>query len=138
MLPHPNRITRSTSLSHARSPSALASSSYGPLPGLDTDTESFELRTHRSLKGLHPQADGIPLAKIGESTVFEPDNETFNNLSDVDDEEDLAGETISEDRIIGVFQPPISSELLGIIISFSLVTLLAIAAGATTIYDWVL
>ncbi|KAK8853112.1 hypothetical protein IAR55_003813 [Kwoniella newhampshirensis] len=58
---------------------------------------------------------------------------------DDDDDDDHDDRSVSTGvEYDGPFQPPDSKELLGILLSFGGVAILAIAAGLTTIFDWVL
>jgi hypothetical protein len=41
-------------------------------------------------------------------------------------------------RYDGPFQPPVGNEMVGIVASLVGVLVLAVAAGFTTVYDWVL
>lgn len=78
---------------------------------------------------------------------------TFDNASDIDVEGDVESEGSTEyarggvevgaegrgeDRYLGGFQAPDSRELLGIGLSIAGVGVLALAAGLTTVLNWVL
>ena len=54
---------------------------------------------------------------------------------DDDDNEDEADERLN---YTGGFQAPDTSEVIGVALSFGAVVVLAVAAGLTTIFDWVL
>ncbi|WVR07785.1 hypothetical protein IAU60_004828 [Kwoniella sp. DSM 27419] len=87
---------------------------------------------HVSFSSPHSPLSSIaPFAPAyGQSTASSPIGQPSSRLRNQDYELDLEYD--------GPFQPPDSKELTGIILSCVGVLILAVAAGCTTIFDWVL
>lgn len=75
----------------------------------------------------------------GEAGELMRDLEAFDMLLDMDGNGQVEGRGgASEVRYEGPFQPPVGKEMVVIIASLVGVLVLAVAAGFTTVYDWVL
>jgi hypothetical protein len=134
---------RSSSLSIARSPAILASTAQShdlPLNLSLNMTRTRSYPPHHSRTKSH--LEDIPSDESDKEEEDELSLGDEDGLLEEFEEYELGDERIQGGKGFyeyhGPFQPPDSAELLGVLLSFGGVILLSLAAGLTTIYDWVL
>ena len=112
--PPPEHQIHSPLLSISRSPFILSSGPFvAPLPFSDIEAHT-----------AHPRFPDTPSDDGAQKVVYDGMEEE----EEVDERLDY----------VGGFQPPDMREAVGVALSFGAVVVLALAAGLTTIYDWVL
>jgi len=142
---------RSSSLSIARSPSILTRPLINPNPpGSDVESQTYALTRTRSYPntrndlediasddGNSPLASPVPPGEAIKEDVGEGmyEDEVQDDEPGEEEQEQQEDERL---KYTGGFQAPDTRELVAMALSFGAVVVLAVAAGLTTIYDWVL
>ena len=108
-------------------------------------THQHPIHRNHDLEDIASDDGLIPLGKSNQALlsgksreaedIYEEDENDKNEQEEEEVDEEELDETLN---YTGGFQSPDSSEFIGIGLSFGAVLILAIAAGLTTIYDWVL